>query len=172
MFCCSRLCGSMTFLNFDSRGRICELEVCNLCQTHTRAHTHTCAHTHTHTHSHTLLVGLQKEVGTSVTIQTAEILCSHCIISGAPQWYHLMAGDVSFLWLHWVFTAGHGLSLAGESRGCSWLWWADPRGWAFTSWGEQGLFLVVVGRPQRVGSAVVVHGLNCPTACGIFPDRV
>ena len=29
---------------FDSRGRIGELEVCNLCQTHTHAHTHT--HTH------------------------------------------------------------------------------------------------------------------------------
>ena len=63
--------------------------------THTCTYTHMC--TYTHTHSHTLLVGLQKEVGTSVTIQTAEILCSHCIISGAPQWYHLMAGDVSFL---------------------------------------------------------------------------
>lgn len=58
------------------------------------SNTHVHIDTHTHTHP---LVGLQKQVGTSVTVQTGEILCSHCIISGGPQWYHLMAGEVSFL---------------------------------------------------------------------------
>ena len=31
--------------------------------------------------------------------------------------------------------------------------------------------LVMEYRLKSAGSAVVVHGLSCPAACGIFPDQ-
>ena len=69
-----------------------------------------------------------------------------------------------YLWLHWVFFAACGLSLAAVSRGL--------------------LFIVVLGLLTVVASLVVEHGLqgvqspafvaqgvSCPRAHGIFLDQ-
>ena len=75
-----------------------------------------------------------------------------------------------FFWLRRVFVAAHGLSLVAASRGyCSLLcvgfslWW---------------LLLLRSTGSRRTGfsscawaSVVVVHGLSCSVACGIFLDQ-
>ena len=53
--------------------------------------------------------------------------------------------------------------------------------WAFSSWGKWSYSRVVVHRllvvvvclagSRHMGSVVVVYGLSCPRACGIFPDQ-
>ena len=54
-------------------------------------------------------------------------------------------------WMHWVFFAfAQVFSLAAASRGYSLLPSMVPGHW---------------------GSVVVVQGLSCPQACGIFPDQ-
>ena len=66
-----------------------------------------------------------------------------------------MLNNFSFLilifWLCWVFVAVCGLSL-GLASG------------AYSLVAVQGLLIVVA-------SLVAEHGLNCPTACEIFPEQ-
>ena len=50
-----------------------------------------------------------------------------------------------YFWLRWVFVAERGLSLVVAIEGYSLLW--------------------------CVGSVVVVHGLSCSVAYGVFPDQ-
>ena len=66
-------------------------------------------------------------------------------------------------WLCWVFVSVHGLSLVAASGGhsssrCAGLSVSRP------------LLLRSTGS-RRAGSVVVVHGLSCSAACGIFPDQ-
>ena len=53
-----------------------------------------------------------------------------------------------YFWLHRVFIAAHGLSLVAETS---------------------GLFCCRARALWHTGSVVVVLGLSCPVACGIFP---
>ena len=86
-------------------------------------------------------------------------------------------------WLHWVFAAAHGLSLVAVSGGYSLLrgagfslWWllllqsTGSRRPGFCSCGTRASVVVARGL-ESAGSVVVAHGLNCSTACGIFPDQ-
>ena len=66
-------------------------------------------------------------------------------------------------WLPWVFVAAHGLSVVAANRGYSSfqctgfsLWW---------------LLLLWSTGSRRAGSVVVVHGLSCSAARGIFLDQ-
>ena len=90
---------------------------------------------------------------------------------------------IYYLWLHWVFVAAHGLSLAVESRGYSslrcagfslqWLlllWSTGSRRAGFSNCGSWASVVVVRGL-WSTGSVVVVHGLSCSAACGIFQDQ-
>ena len=68
-----------------------------------------------------------------------------------------------FIWLCWVFVSACRLSLVGASGGYSLV-------------EMHGLLIVVACISlQSMGSrhtgSVVVSGLSCPTACGIFPDQ-
>ena len=68
-----------------------------------------------------------------------------------------------FVWLHWVFVAGHGFSLVVASGGSSLA-------------AVHGLLIAVASRCRAralgsAGSVAVVHRLTCPAACGIFPDQ-
>ena len=74
-------------------------------------------------------------------------------------------------WLCWVFVAVRGLSLVAASRGYS-LLWCD-------GFSLRLLLLLQSMGSRRTGfsgcgtraSVVVVHGLSCSMACGIFPDQ-
>ena len=68
-----------------------------------------------------------------------------------------------FFWLYWVSVAACGLSLVVVSGGYSSL-----RCPGFSLWWL--LLLQSVGA-RRAGSVVVVHGLSCSIACGIFLDQ-
>ena len=63
-----------------------------------------------------------------------------------------------YFWLHWVFVALCGLSLAAVSRGYS--------SFRCTGFSAQWLHLL-----QSTGSRGVAHGLSCSSAGGIFPDQ-
>ena len=68
-----------------------------------------------------------------------------------------------YLWLCWVFVSMRGLSLVAASGGhsssrCTGLSLSRP------------LLLRSTGS-RCAGSVVVVHGLSCSAACGIFPDQ-
>ena len=97
----------------------------------------------------------------------------------------------SFLfWLHWVFVAARGLSLVAVSGGHSSLWcggfslrwllllWSTgSRHSGFSSRSTRASVVVALGSVvvalgfQSAVSVVVVHGLSCSAACGIFPDQ-
>ena len=68
-----------------------------------------------------------------------------------------------YFWLQWAFVAVCGLSLAAADRGFLWWWllWLQS-----TGSGARALQQL-----QHGGSVVVVCGLSCPSACGIFPDQ-
>ena len=69
-----------------------------------------------------------------------------------------------YFWLCWVFIATCGLSLAVAGRGCSLVVGCGPILVVAS--------LVVEHRLKGMqASVVVVHGLDCPMACGIFPDQ-
>ena len=68
-----------------------------------------------------------------------------------------------YFWLRWVFVAAHGLSLVAASGGYSSLWYAG--------FSLRWLLLLRSTGSRHVGSVVVVHGLSCSAACGIFPDQ-
>ena len=80
-----------------------------------------------------------------------------------------------YFWLHWVFVAARGLSLVAVSRGHSssrctgsslrWLLLLQGMGSRCAS------SVVVAHVLWSTGSVVVVHGLICSTACGVFPDQ-
>ena len=105
--------------------------------------------------------------------------------------------NVIYFWLRWVFVAAHGLSLVVVSGGysslrcagfslqsmgsrrvgfssCStWaqqLWHAGPRAHRLQQLWHAGS-AVVLRELQSTGSVVVVHGLSCSVACGIFPEQ-
>ena len=70
---------------------------------------------------------------------------------------------IIIFWLCWVFVSAWGLSLVAASGGhsssrCAGLSLSRP------------LLLRSTGS-RRAGSVVVVHGLSCSAACGIFPDQ-
>ena len=68
-----------------------------------------------------------------------------------------------YLWLCWVFVSVRGLSLVAASGGYS-----SSRCAGFSlSW----LLLLRSTGSRRAGSVVVLHGLSCSAACGIFPDQ-
>ena len=68
-----------------------------------------------------------------------------------------------YLFLTAVFIAVRRLSLVVVSGGYSLLWCA---GFSF-----QWLLLLRSTGSRCTGSVVVVHGLSCSAACGIFPDQ-
>ena len=80
--------------------------------------------------------------------------CSH---QGSPQARFLVFG---FFWLHCVFVAAH--RLVAMSRGCSLV--AVRR--LLTAAASLG-----VEQLRCVGSEVAALRLNCPEACGIFPNQ-
>ena len=86
-----------------------------------------------------------------------------CISSGL---HHRLLFSVYF-WLHWVFVAAHRLfpssSLVAVSGGYS-----SRSAQAFHCNGFSCCGAKALGCS---GSVVVVHKLNCPVACGIFPDQ-
>ena len=88
-----------------------------------------------------------------------------------------------YVWLCWVFVAVCGLFSSCGERG---LLFAAVRRLLIavaSLVAEHGLqvrglqqlwhvgSVVVARRPQSAGSVVVVHGLSCSAACGIFPDQ-
>ena len=66
------------------------------------------------------------------------------------------------MWLPWVSVAVHGLSLVAASRSSSLV---VVRGLLTMA------SLVAEHKLWNTGSAVVVHGLSCPVACGIFLNQ-
>ena len=80
-----------------------------------------------------------------------------------------------YFWLHWVFVGACGLSLVATSWGFSPLWCAGfSLWWLLLLWRTGCRHMgtaVAVCRLKGTGSAVVVHGLNCCAASGIFPDQ-
>ena len=92
----------------------------------------------------------------SVSIPHHASLSKHCFIFSWRLFIHL-----SLLWLHWFFVAARELSLLAASRGYFLVQVHGPPHCSGSSyWGTQ-----VLG---CAGSAAVVHGLSCPTACGIL----
>ena len=84
--------------------------------------------------------------------------------------------------LHWVFVAARGLSLvvasgAYSSLRCAGfsLWWLLVAEHRLQARGLQQLqhagSVVMAPGLQSIGLVVVVHGLSCSVACGIFPDQ-
>ena len=89
-----------------------------------------------------------------------------------------------YFWLHWVFIGSRGLSLAAVSRGySSWrcmsfsLRWllllrsTGSRRTGFSScgtWAQQSWLMGSRAQAQQL----LLHGLSCSAACGIFPDQV
>ena len=68
-----------------------------------------------------------------------------------------------YFWLLWFFVAVHGLSLIVANAGCSLLWGMGfSLGWLLLLWSTGS---------RCAGSVVVVHGLSCSVACGIFPGQ-
>ena len=87
-------------------------------------------------------------------------------IQGESIFYFILFLKINlFIYLflvHWVLVAARGLSLVVESGGYSCC-----RAWAL---GTRASVVVARGL-QNVGSVVVVQGLSCSAACGIFPDQ-
>ena len=83
---------------------------------------------------------------------------------------------VSHFWLHWLFLAACGLSLAVESRGfslvvvCRFLTAVAS---FIVKHGLEGASPSAVAAHWflSAGPVVVAHGLSCLTACGIFLDQ-
>ena len=82
------------------------------------------------------------------------------------------------LWLHWVSFAARGLSPVAASRGCSDGGARASHRGGLSCRGAQALgcegFSSCGLRAQklwRAGSVVVIHGLSCSTACGIFLEQ-
>ena len=88
-----------------------------------------------------------------------------------------------YFWLHWVFVAARGLSLVAVSGGYSllqctgfslqWLLLLQSTGSRRVGFSRCDAWasVVVAHGLWSAGSVIVVHGLSCSTACGIFPDQ-
>ena len=79
------------------------------------------------------------------------------------SFYSILKFLFIYFWLHWVFIAAHGLSLVASSKGYSSLWCVG-----------YSLLWLLLSRStgsRYAGSVVVVQGLSCSAACGIFPDQ-
>ena len=74
-------------------------------------------------------------------------------------------------WLCWVFIAAHKRSLVVASGGCSPVELCGLLAAAASAVAEQGLRAPGLQWLRHLGSAVVVRGLSCPVARGIFPAR-
>ena len=68
-----------------------------------------------------------------------------------------------YFWLCWVFVAARGLSLVVARGAYSLL--------RCPGFSLRWLLLLQSMNSRHVGSVVVVHGLGCSTARGIFPDQ-
>ena len=78
--------------------------------------------------------------------------------------------------LHWIFTGALGLSLVAASEGCSLVGVHGLLTVLASLIVGHGLLctwvsVVAVNRLQSSGTLVVVPGLSCPAARGIFPDQ-
>ena len=78
--------------------------------------------------------------------------------------------------LHWIFTGALRLSLVAASEGCSLVGVHGLLAVLASLTAGHGLLcawpsVVVANRLQSLGTLVVVPGLSCPAARGIFPDR-
>ena len=69
----------------------------------------------------------------------------------------------TYLWLCWVFTAAWAFSSCGKQGLLSSCSARASHGGGFPCWGAGDL--------RSVGSVLVLHGLSCPVALGIFPDQ-
>ena len=88
--------------------------------------------------------------------------------SPLPQFLYLF----SYFWLCWVFVASHGASLVAVGRGYSLVVVCQLLLLLLWSTGSRYLdSVILVPRHQSVGSVVVVQGLSCSTARGIFLDQ-
>ena len=79
-------------------------------------------------------------------------------------------------WLGWVFMAARGPSLVVESRGVTLRFHVEASHWGdFSYCRTQALDMpasaVVECRLQSMDSVVLIHGLSCLMACGIFLDQ-
>ena len=74
-------------------------------------------------------------------------------------------------WLCWVFIAAHWRSLVVASGGCSPVELCGLLAAVASAVAEQGLRAPGLQWLRHLGSAVVVRGLSCPVARGIFPAR-
>ena len=83
--------------------------------------------------------------------------------------------SVLFFLAGWVFVAAHGLSLVMAHGGYPSLWCMGFSLWwllLLRSMGSRCMGSVVVACGlYSTGSVVVVYGLSCSAACGIFPDQ-
>ena len=70
---------------------------------------------------------------------------------------------IQIFWLLWVFVAVFRLSLTAASRGSSLVAVLGLLLLLSTSSRALGLRLL-----QQGGSVAMAHGINCPTACGVF----
>ena len=97
-------------------------------------------------------------------------------------WFFFIFNFFIYFWLYWVFVAAGELSVVAASRGYSSLQCAGfPLQWLLLlqKMGSGVLASVAAvpglsgcgSRPPEYGSVVMVHGLNCPSACGIFLDQ-
>ena len=68
-----------------------------------------------------------------------------------------------YFWLRWVFIAARGLSAVAVSGGYSSL--------LCTGFSLRWPLLLRSTGSRCTGSVVVVHGLSCSAACGIFPAQ-
>ena len=81
-----------------------------------------------------------------------------------------------YFWPHWLFSAVHGLSLAGASddlvvgRGL-FTAVASPMEEHRLQSLQRGGSVISGPRLYSVGLVVVVHRLSCRLPCGIFPDQ-
>ena len=119
--------------------------------------------------------------------QNDELWGTHLILSPFPSpsaslmspALYLFRGRMLFI--YFLFLAVLGLpscldfSLVVTSRGYSLLQFPASYFGGFSCWGAQALghtySVVSACRPQNVSSVVVVLGLSCSAACGIFPDQ-
>ena len=110
-------------------------------------------------------------------------LLLHSLVCCSFQIPHISDQNTYLFRLHCTFFAAHRLSLFAGSRDCSLAAVHRPLIAVLSPAAEQRLqahrlqqlwhvgLEVTAHRFQSSGS-VVVHGLSCPAACGIFPDQV
>ena len=86
-----------------------------------------------------------------------------CSPPGYLLFFQLKNFNYFYFWLHGVFVATHGLSLAVVSGGDSLV--------AVSGLVIEAVSLVAGHEKWAQASAVVAHELSCPLICGSFPDQ-